>query len=137
MNWAEVSWKRAGTFLKSELVRFIQSARLMYSFSPVYRWASGTCRLIKKQQQNNKIRMWKSSMKNKMANNTSDLVAAGTKSNTKFKWSDDLVEDLLKALRNFKKVMEFHNKDFNADKPRQYKGYVKKLRKLMRVMWIF
>ena len=72
-----------------------------------------------------------------MANNTSGLVAAGTKSNTNFKWSDDLVEDLLKALRNFKKVMEFHNKDFYADKPRQYKGYVKKLPKLMRVMWIF
>ena len=69
-------------------------------------------------------------MKNKMANNTSGLVAAGTKSNTNFKWSDDLVEDLLKALRNFKKVMEFHNKDFSADKPRQYKGVRKEIAKI-------
>ena len=39
--------------------------------------------------------MWKSSIKNKMANNTSEQVAAAcTDSNTKFKWSDDLVEDL-------------------------------------------
>ena len=35
-------------------------------------------------------------MKNKMASNTSEHVAAaGTESNTKFKWSDGLVEDLL------------------------------------------
>ena len=33
---------------------------------------------------------------------------------------DDLAEDLLKALGNFTTVMEFQNKDFNADKPRQY-----------------
>ena len=36
----------------------------------------------------------------------------------KFKWSDDLVEDLLKALSNFK-VMGFQNKNFNTDKPSQ------------------
>ena len=36
-----------------------------------------------------------SSMKNKMANNTSQQVAvAGTDSNTKLTWLDDLVEDL-------------------------------------------
>ena len=65
--------------------------------------------------------MRKSSMKNKMANNTSKhAAAAGKDSNTKFKWSDDLFEDLLKALSNFKTVMEFQNKDFNADKPHQY-----------------
>ena len=53
--------------------------------------------------------MRKSSMKNKMANNTSKhIAAAGVDSNTKFKWPDDLVEDLLKALSNFK-----------TDKPRQ------------------
>ena len=49
-------------------------------------------------------------MKSKMANNTStseQKAASGTDSNTKFKWSDDLVEDLLKALSNFKTVMEF------------------------------
>ena len=54
--------------------------------------------------------MRKSSMKTKMANNTStgeQKAASGTDSNTKFKWSDDLVEDLLKALSNFKTVMEF------------------------------
>ena len=39
--------------------------------------------------------MWKSSIKNKMANNTSEQVAAaGTDSDTKFKWPDDFVEDL-------------------------------------------
>ena len=47
--------------------------------------------------------MRKSSMKNKMANNASEQVAAaGADSNTKFKWSDDLVQDLLKALSNLK-----------------------------------
>ena len=46
--------------------------------------------------------------------NTSEHAAgAGTESNTKFKCSDDLAEDLLKALGNFKTVMEFQNKDFN------------------------
>ena len=38
-------------------------------------------------------------MKNKVANITSENVAAtGTNSNTIFKWSDELVEDLLKNL---------------------------------------
>ena len=59
-------------------------------------------------------------MKNKMPNITSENVAAtGTDSNTIFKWSDELVEDLLKDLSNFKTVMEFHKKKFNADKPCQ------------------
>ena len=41
--------------------------------------------------------MLKSSMKNKLANNTDQHVAAaGTDSNSKFKCSDDLAEDLLK-----------------------------------------
>ena len=62
--------------------------------------------------------MRKMSMKNKMVNNTSDhLVAASTDSNTKFKWSDGLVEDILKALSNFKTVMGFQNENFNEDKP--------------------
>ena len=55
------------------------------------------------------------------------VAAAGTYSNTKLKWSDCLVEGLLKALSNFRTVMEFQNKDFNAEKPRQYEEYVKKL----------
>ena len=43
--------------------------------------------------------MGKSAIDNKMANSTSEhVVAAGTDSNTKFKWSDDFVVDLLKAL---------------------------------------
>ena len=32
---------------------------------------------------------------------------------------DDLFEELLKALNNFKTVMEFQNEVFNEDKPRQ------------------
>ena len=65
--------------------------------------------------------MRKSSMKSRVTNNTSDRVAAtGTDSNIIFKWSDDLIEDLLKALSSFKTVMEFQNKDFNGDKPCQY-----------------
>ena len=38
----------------------------------------------------------------------------------KFKWTDELVEDLLKCLGQYKTTMEFKGKDFNADKPRQY-----------------
>ena len=50
--------------------------------------------------------MWKISVKNKIANNTNKHVAVeGTDSNKKFKWLDDLFEDLLKALINFKTVM--------------------------------
>ena len=75
-------------------------------------------------------------MKNKMANNTSEhFAAADTDCNTKFKWSEDLDEDSLKTLSNFKTVMEFQNKDFNADKPRQHKEVCNKPRKLMSVMW--
>ena len=67
----------------------------------------------------NKIQIRKISMKNKTANNTSEHVAAaGIGSNTKFNWSANLVEDLLKALSNFKPVVEFQNTDFKVDKPR-------------------
>ena len=38
----------------------------------------------------------------------------------RFKRSDNLAEDLLKALSNFKTVIGFQNKDFNVGKPRQY-----------------
>ena len=65
--------------------------------------------------------MRKSWVKNEMANNTSEHVAAAdTNSNTILRWLDDFVKDLLKALSNFKSVMEFQNKDFNANKPCQY-----------------
>ena len=48
-----------------------------------------------------------------MANNTIEYAAAtGKDSNNKLKWSDDLVEDLLKALSNFKTTMEFQDKLF-------------------------
>ena len=54
--------------------------------------------------------MGKSAIDNKMANSTSEhVVAAGTDSNTKFKWLDDFVVDLLKALYFFKTVMEFQS----------------------------
>ena len=47
--------------------------------------------------------MGKSAIDNKMANNISEhVVAAGADSNTKFKWSDDFVVDLLKALITLK-----------------------------------
>ena len=66
-----------------------------------------------------------------MANNTSQhVVAAGTGSNTKFNWSANLVEDLLKALSNFKPVVEFQNTDFKADKPRQYEEVLKQTLKI-------
>ena len=66
-----------------------------------------------------------------MANNTSQhVVAAGTGSNTKFNWSANLVEDLLKALSNFKPVVEFQNTDFKADKPRQYEVILKQTLKI-------
>ena len=72
--------------------------------------------------------MRKSSMKIEMSNYTSENVAAaGTDSNTKFKLSDDLPMDLLKALSNFRTVMDIQNKDFNADKPR-HERYVKYFR---------
>ena len=46
-------------------------------------------------------------MKSEMTNYTSENVAAaGTDSNTKFKLSDDLPVDLLKALNNFRTVMD-------------------------------
>ena len=71
--------------------------------------------------------MWKISVKNKIANNTNKHVAAeGTDSNKKFKWLDDLFEDLLKALINFKTVMEFQNKDFNTDNMFTYTATISK-----------
>ena len=59
-------------------------------------------------------------MKNKMANNTSKhLAAVCTDPNAKSKWLNDLVEDLLKALSNFKTVMGFQSRKFDTEKPRQ------------------
>ena len=41
---------------------------------------------------------------------------AGIDSNTKFKWPVDLVKDLLKALSNFKIVIEFQNLEIKGNK---------------------
>ena len=38
----------------------------------------------------------------------------------KFLRTSDLIENLIKSLSDYKTRMEFMNKDFNADKPRQY-----------------
>ena len=57
-------------------------------------------------------------MKNIMANNKSEHVAAATNSNSIFKQSDDLVEDLPKGLSNFNTLTEFRKKDVNAEKLR-------------------
>ena len=46
---------------------------------------------------------------------------------SKFKWSDKLVNELLNALSNFKSTMEFKSKDFNADTPRQYEEVRKEI----------
>lgn len=46
---------------------------------------------------------------------------------SKFKWSDELVDDLLNCIGEFKTSMEYKGKDFNSDKPRQYE----EVRKLM------
>ena len=47
-----------------------------------------------------------------LANNTIEHVAAaGIDSNSKFKWSDNLVQDFLKALSNFETVMVFQYLD--------------------------
>ena len=43
--------------------------------------------------------------------------AAGTK---KFSWTSELIDNLIKSLSNYKIRMEFMNKEFNGDKPRQY-----------------
>ena len=65
------------------------------------------------------IRMRKSSMEK----NGEQHKLARCSSRHRFKYQilmvDDLFEDLLKALNNFKTVMEFQNEVFNEDKPRQ------------------
>ena len=64
--------------------------------------------------------MRKSSMKNKTANNKRARCSSRLRFKYQIKkWLNDLVEDLLKVLSNFKTVMVLHNKDFNVDKPRQ------------------
>ena len=44
---------------------------------------------------------------------------------TKFKWTIGMVDDLLRALGEFRANMEYRNVDFNADKTKQYEGAMK------------
>ena len=56
-----------------------------------------------------------------MVENTSKQTVKNKVENAnKFKWTDELVEDLLKYLGQYKTTMEFKGKDLNADKPCQY-----------------
>ena len=41
---------------------------------------------------------------------------------TRFKWSIGMVDDLLRALSEFKANMEYRNVDFNADNNKQYEA---------------
>ena len=55
-----------------------------------------------------------------MVENTSkQTVKSKVENANKFKWPDELVEDLLKYLRQNKTTMEFKGKDFNVDEPCQ------------------
>ena len=55
-------------------------------------------------------------LKNKMPNNNQKHIKRALDSNSKFKWSNDLPEDLLKTPSNFKTVIEFWNEISNTDK---------------------
>ena len=48
----------------------------------------------------------------------------------KFLWTSDLIDNLIKSLSDFKTRMEFMNKDFNADKPRQYEEIRKEMARI-------
>ena len=41
--------------------------------------------------------------------------------NKQFRWTDKMVSQLIECLAAYKSRMEYQNKDFNADKPVQYK----------------
>ena len=45
-----------------------------------------------------------------------------TQTTRKFKWSEEMVQDLLDGLLDYKTQMEFNNSDFNADKSKQYEA---------------
>jgi hypothetical protein len=45
-----------------------------------------------------------------------------TKATSKFKWSEEMVQDLLDGLLEYKTQMEFNNFDLNADKNKQYEA---------------
>ena len=52
---------------------------------------------------------------------------AAIESGKKFSWTAKLVENLIKSLSDFKTRMEFMNKYFNGDKPRQYEEIRKEM----------
>ena len=45
-----------------------------------------------------------------------------TQTTPKFKWSEQMVQDLLEGLLEYKTQMEFNNSDFNTDKSKQYEA---------------
>jgi hypothetical protein len=45
-----------------------------------------------------------------------------TQATSKFKWSEEMMQDLLGGLLEYKTQMEFNNFDFNADKNKQYEA---------------
>ena len=45
-----------------------------------------------------------------------------TRTTPKFKWTEEMVLDLLDGLLEYKTKMEFNNSDFNTDKNRQYEA---------------
>ena len=53
-------------------------------------------------------------------NRSKETVKNKVENANKFKWTDELVEDLLKCLGQYNTTIEFKGKDFNADKPSQY-----------------
>ena len=66
--------------------------------------------------------------KNQNDNVSKSAPAAATKvleeksasTEAKFKWSNEMIPELIDSLKDFKATMEFNNFDFNVDKPRQY-----------------
>ena len=61
--------------------------------------------------------------------NESDAKKANKTPKKKWKWSDDMINDLIDALKNYKSVSEYNSIDFNADKVKLYE----EVRKLMAV----
>ena len=55
---------------------------------------------------------------------------AATESGKKFSLTAKLVEKLIKSLSDLKTRMEFMNKDFNGDKPRQYEEIRKEMERI-------
>ena len=45
-----------------------------------------------------------------------------TQATSKFKWSEEMMQDFLDGLLEYKTQMEFNNSDFNADKNKQYEA---------------